>query len=640
MKELKLKIKKNIVVGPLGPYSKQQIEKLENEVQDLRNLDDAHRLTPCPLCCRTFMSPAAAIEHTITIHPRFNLNDVETNKFSTNLKSQVDVRETSLAKLLLNQLSIQDKLDMANEIVNRQSENQYTVQVPNIVDKSNYHVSQYCTICVDSEESVTPPILFEILFPGQEIELPFEFVNSGDASYLVDILGITKSFCFKCELTHRIPKFCRGKNRSRQHIDLKGENDLEQLSKPRTMERAFKFSKYFKTSTTRDITKRRKESHNYEAQPFPKFPRAFKTTEIPEFHTEINIVTKRVYLRGLEYVKLQDAHLLENGVVQPNQRKAYILYTKVKEKYVPEKNKFEKIKRKLEENLDSIEKTIVIVKDSINKLRKPGKSKKGKGLRKKLAKIRKSGTIAKRELKKHSSKFLSSQISRKFDKARKVLLACKGPREIKFEEIGIKWGKEKGGSLNGNESDKCMKSNIMDIVFQPQDYKVQTENGEEIHLTVGHKRIHTLATEYIRLRNQEFKLTCRQRSFCHHEINKIDILNGSASRLEIQLYADQVELKSTHLRDHLINSLKVKKELIGRDSTMEFLNQRAIQREQKTKYAINFEDRAHQMNQRQHLSNTAMDFEPLRKSNAKLHHSRMFPQREQILDCDLDTSYQ
>ena len=164
-------------------------------------------------------------------------------------------------------------------------------------------------------------------------------------------------------------------------------------------------------------------------------------------------------------------------------------------------------------------------------------------------------------------------------------------------------GKEKGGSLNGNESDKCMKSNIMDIVFEPQKYKVSGQNSEEIYLTVGHKRLHTLAKEYMRLKNHEFKY--------HHEINKINILNGSATRLETQLYADQVELKSTHFRDHLIESLKSKKELIGRDSTMEFLNQKAIQREEQTKFAVNFESRVHQMNQRQHTSNTAMDFKPL-----------------------------
>ena len=151
---------------------------------------------------------------------------------------------------------------------------------------------------------------------------------------------------------------------------------------------------------------------------------------------------------------------------------------------------------------------------------------------------------------------------------------------------------------------------------------------KEIYITVGHKKLHTLAKEYMRLRNHEFKYTCRQR----HEINKIDILNGSATRLEIQLYADQIELKSTHFRDHLIESLKSKKELIGRDFTMEFLNQKAIQREEQTKFAINFESRVHQMNQRQHTSNTAMDFKPLRRSKATFHKSRMFPQKEHILE--------
>ena len=95
-------------------------------------------------------------------------------------------------------------------------------------------------------------------------EGPFHFVNSGDASYLVDILGITKGVCFKCELTQRVPRFYRGKNYSRQHVDLNGENEPEESIKLRTMERALKYSKFFETSETRDITKRRKESHIYE----------------------------------------------------------------------------------------------------------------------------------------------------------------------------------------------------------------------------------------------------------------------------------------------------------------------------------------------------------------------------------------
>ena len=152
------------------------------------------KLTPCPLCCRTFISPTDAIEHTITMHPRFNLNHSETKRFSSNLKSQVDVRDTSLTKLLLNQFSSKEKLNLANEIIDRQCKNQSEFLVPKIVNTPNYHVLQFCDICIDSGASPTPPILYEILFAGQKIELPFEYINSGDGSYLVDILGITKGF--------------------------------------------------------------------------------------------------------------------------------------------------------------------------------------------------------------------------------------------------------------------------------------------------------------------------------------------------------------------------------------------------------------------------------------------------------------
>ena len=71
--------------------------------------------------------------------------------------------------------------------------------------------------------------------------------------------------------------------------------------------------------------------------PFPQFSKTFQNTEIPEFHTQINIITKRVYLRGLEYIKVQDAHLLENGLVQSNQYQAFEGYQKTLKTYEPEK---------------------------------------------------------------------------------------------------------------------------------------------------------------------------------------------------------------------------------------------------------------------------------------------------------------
>ena len=60
-----------------------------------------------------------------------------------------------------------------------------------------------------------------------------------------------------------------------------------------------------------------------------QFANSLEEAQDPEFHTEINIITKRMYNRGLEYCKLQDAHLLENNVAQPNQEEALNNYLKI-----------------------------------------------------------------------------------------------------------------------------------------------------------------------------------------------------------------------------------------------------------------------------------------------------------------------
>ena len=97
-----------------------------------------------------------------------------------------------------------------------------------------------------------------------------------------------------------------------------------------------------------------------------------------------------------------------------------------------------------------------------------------------------------------------------------------------------------------------------------------------------------LANEFSLLRYKELSLTCYQRSFCHHEISKIEVYNGAASRLESKVYSDQIMLMSSHFRNHLIESLKRKKELIARDSLTEFMNQSAFKLEKAIKFARSF----------------------------------------------------
>ena len=75
----------------------------------------------------------------------------------------------------------------------------------------------------------------------------------------------------------------------------------------------------------------------------------------------------------------------------------------------------------------------------------------------------------------------------------------------------------------------------MELIFEPRSY------GK---VTVGDPALLKLATEYSRLRYKELSLTYNQKSFCNHEIGKIKVINGAASRLEPQVYSDQIMLMS------------------------------------------------------------------------------------------------
>ena len=79
----------------------------------------------------------------------------------------------------------------------------------------------------------------------------------------------------------------------------------------------------------------------------------------------------------------------------------------------------------------------------------------------------------------------------------------------------------------------------------------------------------------------ELNLTCQQRSFCHQDIGKIEVLNGAVSQLEFQVYSNQVLLISSQFRDQLTENLERKKP-IARDSLTEYINQKALKIENST----------------------------------------------------------
>ena len=196
-----------------------------NEVQDLSKVKDDIMLTPCSLCCRAFLNKESACKHVIICHENYNENN-QKPKYSTNLKSALDVRVTNLSELLLNQFTKSVVVVRATQILNRELDKQHESK-DNISESDNqnpnYHVSEFCKICLASPEDETSPILAEILFEGRAVNFPVKFSTCGDGLELVELAGVTKGYCYKFEILMADPKFERGRKFSGRPILLNGE---------------------------------------------------------------------------------------------------------------------------------------------------------------------------------------------------------------------------------------------------------------------------------------------------------------------------------------------------------------------------------------------------------------------------------
>ena len=117
-------------------------------------------------------------------------------------------------------------------------------------------------------------------------------------------------------------KIERGRQFSRQPIFLKGEAHNQSKHNSGHSEEQMSFKKKLSDSDTKNIPKRKHENFQYERPPIYQYHRSVEESEDPEFHSASNIAACRIYLRGLEYCKLMDAHLLENAVVRENRRLA------------------------------------------------------------------------------------------------------------------------------------------------------------------------------------------------------------------------------------------------------------------------------------------------------------------------------
>ena len=81
--------------------------------------------------------------------------------------------------------------------------------------------------------------------------------------------------------------------------------------------------------------------------------------------------------------------------------------------------------------------------------------------------------------------------------------------------MDFEYTNKKGGSLDGKTSHDVLKSDHLMKIVAGQDIFKFVETGDSTILSI--------AEEYQKMRQKEFKLTCRKRSFSHHEINDVEI---------------------------------------------------------------------------------------------------------------------
>ena len=133
----------------------------------------------------------------------------------------------------------------------------------------------------------------EILYEGEIVNWNMEFIIVSDGAELVDLAGVTKGLCYKCELRRLNPKKDRGRKFGRQRIKLVGETTKIEKPRLRTLKRANKYAKRFKDSETKNITDRRKENFGYENAPTHQYPESIETAQDPEFNYDKESLPRR-----------------------------------------------------------------------------------------------------------------------------------------------------------------------------------------------------------------------------------------------------------------------------------------------------------------------------------------------------------
>ena len=362
--------------------------------------------------------------------------------------------------------------------------------------------------------------------------------------------------------------------------------------------------------TGKKLTDLRRNCHQYIRPCTHKT--SFKVIK-PDFHPMINNASKRILRKYIESSKLADAHLLGHGYVTETQKQAYKnLDDKRVELESKKAEELEKIKQLTKTVTDLQIKLAEKIKRAAQVGAKATKVVKQKR-KKQIKTARKALSKKKKKLKNLQSSLYESKIYQLFKQAKSSLLEIPGENEMKLvsklENIGAEETKVKGGSLAGAESRALVKTlELVKLVFGEKTF--QTPHGD---VKIGSEVLEVLAVEYLKLKNEENLLTSQQQAFCIHFREKIRNLIGSTGRLSASYFSTDVKLLSDHIKTHWFEDLEINGEALGRDSQTEFLNQRALSREEALKYSKTFEQKTLGILQREHRSKIAKRSPKLRK---------------------------
>ena len=111
-------------------------------------------------------------------------------------------------------------------------------------------------------------------------------------------------------------------------------------------------------------------------------------------------------------------------------------------------------------------------------------------------------------------------------------------------------------------------------------------NGEVIQLggiPIGSEYVVHQLQSYMKLRQQEFKITCKVRNLCAHQIARVKTSMGAAMRLEAQIYPDSVTLMSAHWRVHILENILKGEGIIYSDRFTEKAHQLVMRIEEQLK---------------------------------------------------------